>query len=83
MSLAPVLRRSEAKIFVPPQVFESARSVEEAKVQVLVAKEYAKPFDVMARPPADNPLIVSDEVAVIEPTVSLPAVVEARYALLA
>ena len=70
-------------MFEPVNLLESASKVDEAKVQVDVEKEYASPFEVMARPPADKPeterfVKLADEVAVIEPTVSLPAVVEAR-----
>ena len=44
----------EEKMFEPVNLLESVSKVDEANVQVLVAKEYAKPFEVMARPPADR-----------------------------
>ena len=56
----------------------SARSVEEAKVQVEVEKEYTLPLEVRPRPPALRPPIVTDEVAESVPTIKFPAVVEAR-----
>ena len=49
-------RRRVEKTLVPLQVFESANSVDEAKVQVEVAKEYRRPPEVTPTPPAESPV---------------------------
>jgi hypothetical protein len=54
----PVSARFEAvkpaKALAPLQVFESASSVEEAKVQVVVEKEYKRPVASAATPPCES-----------------------------
>ena len=67
------------KVFVPVKMFESERSVDEAKVQVEVENEYKRPDELTATPPEERAvsvklLAVSEEVAVSVPTVRFPIV---------
>src|SRR3989344_3501910 len=56
--------RLPLKVWSPLQVFTSARSVEDAKVQVEVAKEYTRPVLLTASPPVESAESVSELVAV-------------------
>jgi hypothetical protein len=64
------------KTFNPEKRFESARRVDDAKVQVVVAYEYRTPEELTASPPVERPVKATVPVAVRVPMVERPSVDE-------